>query len=72
MGFLRPKITPPPPMPEPTPLPEAPDESDEDVIDAGKEQVKKTKKKKGRTSTILTSMMGDETEANINTKSLLG
>jgi|TARA_S200002703_G_scaffold45472_1_gene39675 hypothetical protein len=72
MGFLRPKITPPPPMPEPTPLPEAPDESDEDVIDAGEEQVKKTKKKKGRTSTILTSMMGDETEANINTKSLLG
>ncbi len=59
-------------MPEPTPLPEAPDESDEDVIDAGEEQVKKTKKKKGRTSTILTSMMGDETEANINTKSLLG
>jgi hypothetical protein len=72
MGFLRPKITPPPPMPEPTPLPEAPDETDEDVIDAGKEQVKKTKRKKGRTSTILTSMMGDETEANINTKSLLG
>jgi len=72
MGFLRPKITPPPPIPEPTPLPEAPDESDKDVVDAGKEQVKKTKKKKGRTSTILTSMMGDETEANINTKTLLG
>mgnify|MGYP001210917218 FL=1 len=72
MGFLRPKTTPLPPIPEVPPLPDAPDESDEDVIEAGQDQVKKTKRKKGRTSTILTSMMGDETEANINTKSLLG
>jgi len=72
MGFLKPNIPAPPPIPEPMPLPDAPKDSDKDVKDAGKDQVAKTKKKKGRTSTILTGMMGDDSEATLGRKTLLG
>ena len=49
-----------------------PDVSDEDVKAAAEEEARRLRKKKGRTSTILTGMMGDDSEATLNRKSLLG
>ena len=72
MGFLKPNIPAPPPIPEPTPLPDAPKDSDKDVKAAAEEEAKRLRRKKGRTSTILTGMMGDESEATLSKKSLLG
>tara|TARA_R110000823_G_scaffold55585_2_gene135953 strand:+ start:1228 stop:1446 length:219 start_codon:yes stop_codon:yes gene_type:complete len=72
MGFLKPKVVMPPPPTAPEPMPEAPDVSDEDVKAAAEEEARRLRKQKGRTSTILTGMMGDDSEATLNRKSLLG
>lgn len=72
MGFLKPKVVMPPPPPPPEPVPEAPEPDAADIQAAEDAERARLNKKKNRKSTILTSMMGDETEANINTKTLLG
>lgn len=72
MGFLKPKVIMPPAPTPPEPMPEAPDVSDEDVKAAAEEEARRLRKKKGRTSTILTGMMGDDSEATLSKKSLLG
>jgi len=72
MGFLKPKIEMPPPVPPISDLPEAPSIDDPSVDEAGEEAKKKTKKKKGRSSTILTGMMGDQNTVELNNPTLLG
>jgi len=72
MGFLKPKVIMPPAPTPPEPMPEAPDVSDKDVQAAAEEEARRLRKKKGRTSTILTGMMGDDSEATLGRKTLLG
>lgn len=72
MGFLRPKVIMPPPPPDPEPVPEAPDPDDVELTEAELEERERLRKKKGRKGTILTSMLGDTTEAELNKPSLLG
>lgn len=72
MGFLKPKVIMPPAPTPPEPMLEAPDVSDEDVKAAAEEEARRLRKKKGRTSTILTGMMGDDSEATLGRKTLLG
>ena len=72
MGFLRPK---PPQLPPMIPAPPKPPVAiTEDLpADTKKEIMDKIKKKSsGYTDTILTSMRGDETEADTKRKTLLG
>ena len=57
-----------PPVPEVKPLPDMPEKK----TDAGDEESKKIKKMKGRTSTIMTSMLGDTSDPELNKPSLLG
>tara|TARA_Y100000592_G_scaffold1956_1_gene3059 strand:+ start:336 stop:557 length:222 start_codon:yes stop_codon:yes gene_type:complete len=72
MGFLKPKVVMPPPPPDPQPVPEAPMVDDVENIEASEEERERLRKKKGRQATILTSMLGDTTEAELNQPSLLG
>ena len=71
MGFLRPKM---PPLPPVQPLPEPPkaelSQAEKDKIAA--EQAAIERKRKGRQSTILTTPLGVEEEAETEGKSLLG
>jgi hypothetical protein len=71
MGFLRPKM---PPLPPVQPLPEPPkaelSQAEKDEIAA--EQAAIERKRKGRQSTILTTPLGVEEEAETEGKSLLG
>ena len=71
MGFLRPKM---PPLPPVQPLPEPPSselsQKEKDAIAA--EQAAIERKRKGRKSTILTSPLGIEDEAETEKKTLLG
>jgi len=72
MGSLfKPKM---PPLPPVQPLPEAPstEVSQEEKDRIAAEQAKIERKRKGRKSTILTGPLGDETEAEIEKKTLLG
>ena len=72
MGSIWPKA--PPPLPPVQPLPEAPatevSQEEKDAIAA--EQRKMERKRKGRKSTILTSPLGVEEEAETENKTLLG
>ena len=79
MGFLRPKMPPPPPPPPPSPAPppatiteEFKDESGEMTTAEKKAEQKIAEKKKGYSSTILTSPQGVTDEANTYSKTLLG
>ena len=73
MGFLSPKISM-PTLPPVAPLPEAPsaEVSAEDKARIAKEQAAVERKRKGRKSTILTSPLGVEEEAETQKKTLLG
>lgn len=72
MGFLKPKVIMPPPPPPPAELPEAPMVDDVENLEAEELERARLRKKKGRQATILTSMLGDTTEAELNKPSLLG
>jgi len=63
-----------PPLPPVQPLPEAPsaEVSDEDRKRIAAEQAAVERKRKGRKSTILTSPLGVEEEAETQKKTLLG
>ena len=71
MSFLTPKM---PPLPPVQPLPEPPkaevSQEEKDMIAA--EQAAVERKRRGRKSTILTSPLGIEEEAEIEKKTLLG
>ena len=72
MGFLRaPKM---PPLPPVQPLPEPPstEVSAEEKERIAKEQAEVERKRRGRKSTILTSPLGVEQEAETQQKTLLG
>ena len=71
MGFLSPKM---PPLPPVQPLPEPPsaEVSQEDKARIAAEQAAVERKRKGRKSTILTSPLGVEEEAETQKKTLLG
>ena len=73
MSFLTPKISM-PPLPPVQPLPEAPstEVSAEEKKRIAAEQAKMERKRKGRKSTILTSPLGVEEEAETEKKTLLG
>jgi len=73
MGFLSPKVSM-PPLPPVQPLPEAPstEVSQEEKNRIAAEQAKMERKRKGRKSTILTSPLGVEDEAETENKTLLG
>ena len=71
MGFLKPKM---PPLPPVQPLPEPPkaelSQAEKDKIAADQRAMER--KRKGRKSTILTSPLGVEEEAETEQKTLLG
>ena len=67
MGFLSPKM---PALPPVQPLPEPPDVSDEEKKRLKAEQDSLQRKRKGRSSTILTSGLTEE--ATTEKKTLLG
>ena len=71
MSFLSPKM---PPLPPVQPLPEPPsaEVSAEDKARIAAEQAAVERKRKGRKSTILTSPLGIEEEAETQNKTLLG
>ena len=71
MSFLSPKM---PPLPPVQPLPEPPpaEVSPEEKETIAKEQAAVERRRKGRKSTILTSNLTPEAEAEIKKKSLLG
>ena len=71
MSFLSPKM---PPLPPVQPLPEPPsaEVSAEDRKRIAAEQAAVERKRKGRKSTILTSPLGVEEEAETQKKTLLG
>ena len=71
MGFLSPKM---PPLPPVQPLPEPPstEVSAEEKERIAKEQAAVERKRRGRKSTILTSPLGVEQEAETQQKTLLG
>tara|TARA_R100000900_G_scaffold141302_1_gene122311 strand:+ start:43 stop:255 length:213 start_codon:yes stop_codon:yes gene_type:complete len=69
MGFLKPKM---PPLPPVQPLPEPPKVSQEEKDRIAAEQAEIARKRKGRKSTILTSPLGVEQEAETENKTLLG
>ena len=71
MSFLTPKM---PPLPPVQPLPEPPsaEVSAEDKARIAAEQAAVERKRKGRKSTILTSPLGVEDEAETQKKTLLG
>jgi hypothetical protein len=73
MSFLTPKISM-PPLPPVQPLPEPPsaEVSAEDKAIIAEEQAAVERKRKGRKSTILTSPLGVEEEAETQKKTLLG
>tara|TARA_R100000655_G_scaffold52562_1_gene90397 strand:- start:873 stop:1097 length:225 start_codon:yes stop_codon:yes gene_type:complete len=73
MSFLTPKISM-PPLPPVQPLPEAPstEVSQEEKDRIAEEQRKMERKRKGRKSTILTSPLGVDEEAETEKKTLLG
>jgi hypothetical protein len=71
MGFLKPKMPPLPPV-QPAPEPPSSEISQEEKDRIAAEQAKIERKRRGRKSTILTGPLGDETEAEIEKKTLLG
>jgi len=69
MGFLKPSM---PPLPPVQPLPPPPGVSQEEKDRIAAEQRAMERKRKGRKSTILTSPLGVEEEAETEQKTLLG
>ena len=74
MSFLAPKMPSMPPLPPVQPLPVAPstEVSAEEKERIASEQAAIQRKRKGRSSTILTGPLGDTTESEIEKKTLLG
>ena len=72
MGFLKPKVVMPPPMPDPAPMPTPPDPEGVEETEALEEEQKRLRNKKGRKSTILTSVLGDTSAPELKSPSLLG
>ena len=67
MSFLMPRM---PAMPA---VPAAPNYEDEDIKKAAAEEAASMRRKRvGRSATILTSPLGDESEAELTKKTLLG
>ena len=71
MSFLAPKMPPLPPV-QPLPTPPSTEVSAEEKERIASEQAAVERKRKGRKSTILTSPLGIEEEAEIQKKTLLG
>tara|TARA_B110000503_G_scaffold51653_1_gene83330 strand:+ start:16 stop:228 length:213 start_codon:yes stop_codon:yes gene_type:complete len=69
MGFLSPKM---PTPPAPPPIPETPTVSEEEKAKIAADQAAIERKRKGRSSTILTGPLGLETDATTEKKTLLG
>lgn len=73
MSFLTPKIPAMPPVPPIEPLPQSPDYEDEERRkQAAADAAKLRRNRIGRKQTILTSPLGDESEATVEKKTLLG
>jgi len=71
MSFLMPKMPPLPPV-QPAPPPPSSELSQEEKDKIAAEQAKIARKRKGRSSTILTGPLGVEEEAETEKKTLLG
>ena len=71
MSFLTPKMPPLPPV-QPAPPPPSSEVSQEEKNRIAAEQAAIERKRKGRKSTILTSPLGVEEEAETENKTLLG
>ena len=73
MGSLfKPKVPPLPPPPQPLPEPPKAEVSAEERERIAAEQAALERRRRGRKSTILTSPLGDQTEAETEKKTLLG
>ena len=73
MGSLfKPKMPPLPPPPQPLPEPPKAEVSVEERERIAAEQAALERRRRGRKSTILTSPLGDQTEAETEKKTLLG
>lgn len=73
MSFLTPKIPAMPPVPPVEALPESPSYEDEARRKAAAaEEARLRRNRTGRSSTILTSALGDESDATVTKKTLLG
>ena len=73
MGALfKPKMPPLPPPPQPLPEPPKAEVSAEERERIAAEQAALERRRRGRKSTILTSPLGDQTEAETEKKTLLG
>ena len=73
MGSLfKPKMPPLPPPPQPLPDPPKAEVSAEERERIAAEQAALERRRRGRKSTILTSPLGDQTEAETEKKTLLG
>ena len=73
MGSLfSPKMPPLPPPPQPLPEPPKAEVSAEERERIAAEQAALERRRRGRKSTILTSPLGDQTEAETEKKTLLG
>ena len=73
MSFLTPKIPAMPPVPPVEPLPQSPDYEDEERRkQAAADAAQLRRNRVGRKQTILTSPLGDESEATVEKKTLLG
>ena len=73
MGSLfKPKMPPLPPPPQPMPEPPKAEASAEERERIAAEQAAPERRRRGRKSTILTSPLGDQTEAETEKKTLLG
>ena len=73
MGSLfKPKMPPLPPPPQPLPEPPKTEVSAEERERIAAEQAALERRRRGRKSTILTSPLGDQTEAETEKKTLLG
>ena len=73
MGSLfKPKMPPLPPPPQPLPEPPKAEVSAEERERIAAEQAALERRRRGRKSTILTSPLGDHTEADTEKKTLLG
>ena len=73
MGSLfKPKMPPLPPPPQPLPEPPKAEVSAEERERIAAEQAALERRRRGRKSTILTSPLGDQTDAETEKKTLLG
>ena len=71
-SFFKPKMAPLPPPPQPLPEPPKAEVSAEERERIAAEQAALERRRRGRKSTILTSPLGDQTEAETEKKTLLG